>query len=182
MVVFLRSKKDRFFKVFVIGGKWSVVYYPDTPVNSEDAEVLVRSSARPSDAKLLQSQRSSHRSWADSLALALLSVRASRALQAIRQARRTSNPISLPSGDYGHQCLTVVQGFKSSVSLFTRNIAAFCHPLPPSIGMSADFSESLSERKMRNEEAHHSAPPLGERARSDSHCRLLLRNRTTSSV
>ena len=42
MVVFLRSKKDRFFKVFVIRGKWSVVYYPDTPVNSEDAEVLVR--------------------------------------------------------------------------------------------------------------------------------------------
>jgi hypothetical protein len=39
--VFLRSKKGRFFKMIGIGGKWSVVCYPDTPVDSEEAEALV---------------------------------------------------------------------------------------------------------------------------------------------
>lgn len=41
VVVFLRSKKGRFFNLLSIGGEWSVVCYPDTPAESEEAEAIV---------------------------------------------------------------------------------------------------------------------------------------------
>lgn len=41
VVVFLCSKKGRFFKMVGAAGKWSVVCYPHTQVDSEEAEALV---------------------------------------------------------------------------------------------------------------------------------------------